>query len=95
MLTTEDHKKKRIYIIGKAIKLKNRLSSYNKTAEHEIVYYKSCNNEETTNVAELAVLAKLKMFKEKANRDRFILPPNKEIKYFINIIDKTIKFLIN
>ena len=38
MLTTEDNKKKRIYIIGKATNLTQRLSSYNKTAEHEVVY---------------------------------------------------------
>ena len=50
ILTTEDNKKKRIYIIGKAIKLKNRLSTYNKTSEHEVVYYKSCKSEEDMNV---------------------------------------------
>ena len=46
MLTTEDNKNKRIYIIGKAKDLKHRLSTYNKTAEHEVVYYKECKNEE-------------------------------------------------
>ena len=58
MLTTEDNKKKRNYIIGtvgicrlvapslklgdKATNLTQRLSGYNKTAEHEVVYYKTC-----------------------------------------------------
>ena len=92
MLTTEDHKKKRLYIIGKAINLKNRLSSYNKTSEHEVVYYKACKSEENMNVIENMVLTKLANYKEKANRDRFILPIEKDINYFTNIIDLSIEF---
>ena len=92
ILTTEDNKKKRIYIIGKANKLKNRLSSYNKTAEHEVIYYKECKSEEDMNLAELMVLNKLKEYREKANRDRFILPQEKEISFFTNIIDNSINF---
>jgi len=68
ILTTEDHKKKRTYIIGKATNLKNRITSYNKTAEHEVVYYKSCKNEDDMNTCEYMVLNKLKEYKEKANR---------------------------
>jgi hypothetical protein len=92
ILTTEDNKKKRIYIIGKAKELKNRLSSYNKTSEHEVVYYKSCKSEEDMNVIELMVINKLKEYKEKANRDRFILPIEKNINLFTDIIDKSIEF---
>ncbi len=94
ILTTEDNKNKNIYIIGKATKLKNRLSTYNKTAEHEVVYYKSCKSEEDMNVIELMVINKLKDYKEKANRDRFILPINKNIKFFTDIIDKSIEFYL-
>jgi hypothetical protein len=94
ILTTEDNKKKRIYIIGKAIKLKNRLSTYNKTSEHEVVYYKSCKSEEDMNVIELMVINKLKEYREKANRDRFILPLEKDITFFTNIIDKSIEFYL-
>jgi hypothetical protein len=46
ILTTEDHIKRRLYIIGKDINLKVRLGSYNKTQEHEVVYYKACKTEE-------------------------------------------------
>ncbi len=92
MLTTEDNKKKRIYIIGKAKELKNRLSTYNKTAEHEVVYYKECKSEENMNIIEMMILSKLEIYKEKANRDRFILPINKNISHFINIIDNAINF---
>ncbi len=94
ILTTKDNKKNRIYIIGKAISLKNRLSVYNKTAEHEVVYYKSCNNEENMNLIEVMVLNKLKIYKERANRDRFILPLEKNISSFINIINECVYFII-
>jgi len=93
MLTTDDNKKKRTYIIGKTINLKNRLSNYNKTAEHEVIYFKSCNNEDDMDVVEIMVLNKLKKYKEKANRDRFILPLEKDIIFFINIIDSCINFI--
>jgi len=92
IVTSEDNKRKRIYIIGKAQKLKNRLSSYNKIAEHEVVYYKECKNEEDMNIIELMVINKLKDCKEQANRDRFVLPIDKDISFFTNIIDKCILF---
>ena len=56
----------------KTSNLQNRLSSYNKTSEHEVIYYKECNKEHL-NLIELNVLSKLKNYQEKANRDRFIL----------------------
>uniref|UniRef100_A0A6C0D9Y7 KilA-N domain-containing protein n=1 Tax=viral metagenome TaxID=1070528 RepID=A0A6C0D9Y7_9ZZZZ len=92
MLTTEDNKKKRIYIIGKAINLKQRLSSYNKTSEHEVVYYKNCNSEKEMTAIETLILNKLKPYQEKANRDRFILPIENDILLFTNIIDNCIQF---
>jgi len=92
MLTTEDNKNKRIYIIGKARNLKNRLSSYNKTAEHEVVYFKGCKNEDNLNTIEQMVLNKLNEYKEKANRDRFVLPLDKDISFFTNVIETCIGF---
>lgn len=88
ILTTEDHKKNRLYIIGKANELKNRIGSYNKTAEHEVIYYKSCNNEYEI---ELMVLNN---YREKANRDRFILPVEKDINFIYNICIKIFLFII-
>ncbi len=93
IITTEDNKKKGIYIVGKAKELTNRLSTYNKTCEHEVTYYKSCENEKYMNLIELMVLSKLDKYREKANRDRFILPKNKDISYFTNIIDESINFI--
>ena len=92
MLTTEDNKKKRIYIIGKTTSLKNRLSTYNKTAEHEVVYYKGCKTKEDMDLIEQMVIKKLKIYKEKANRDRIILPIEKDITFFMDIIDTSVNF---
>ena len=92
MLTTEDNKKKRNYVIGKAINLTKRLSTYNKTAEHEVVYFKECKSEENMNAIENMVLLKLRNYQEKANRDRFILPLENDISLFTNIIENCINF---
>jgi hypothetical protein len=43
-------------------------------------------------IIETMVLNKLDMYKEVANRDRFILPIEKYISFFTNIIDESIKF---
>jgi hypothetical protein len=92
LLTNEYSKEKRIYIIGKTINLKSRLSSYNKSIDHEVVYCKSCVSEEIMSIVENMVLTKMEPYREKANRDRFILPIEKEIDFFINIINDCINF---
>ncbi len=95
LVTSKDNKNKRIYIIGKAKNLKNRLSGYNKTAEHEVVYYKECGNVINMNIIEKMVLVKLQKYQEKANRDRFILPIEKDISFFTKLIDSSVKFILN
>jgi hypothetical protein len=90
IVSTVENIKNRNYIIGKAHKLKNRLSTYNKTTEHQVIYHKSCKNEDDLRIIESIVLNKLKDYKEQANRDRFILPLEKDITFFTNIIDKII-----
>jgi len=92
ILTTADHLKNRTYIVGKAKNLKSRLSTYNKTCEHQVVYYKQCINEEILNLVEIMTLNLLKKYQEKANRDRFILPLQNDISLFINIIENCINF---
>ena len=92
ILTTKDHIKNRIYIIGKAKNLKNRLSTYNKTCDHQVIYHKKCVDEEILNLVEIMVLNKLKHYQEKANRDRFILPLENDISLFTNIVEKCINF---
>jgi hypothetical protein len=75
------------------INLKSILSTYNKSTEYQVVYYKSCKNEDDLTIIESIVLNKLKNYKEQANRDRFILPLEKDITFFTDVIDKAIEFL--
>ena len=93
LLTTEDHLKRRTYIVGKAKNLTNRLGTYNKTCDHTVVYHKECKGEDDMDTAETMILSKLRDYREKANRDRFILPEDKEISFFIGVIDDCISFL--
>jgi len=95
MLTTEDNKKKGIYIIGKTTNLTKRLSGYNKSAEHEVVYARECKNDDDLNTCEIMVLNRLKKYREQSNRDRFILPKEKDITHFKKIIDSCAEFLIS
>ena len=93
ILTTPSHKKEGKYILGKATNLTNRLSTYNKTDEHEVVYYQECKDEDTMTMVEQLVFHKLKDYREQANRERFILPEGKSIELFIDVIKKSIENL--
>lgn len=93
MLTTDSHIKRRTYIIGKAKNLTTRLGTYNKTCDHTVVYYRECKNEEDMTTIENLVLSKLKDYREQANRDRFILPDDKDVSFFTSTIDQCIDFL--
>jgi prophage antirepressor-like protein len=87
LVQDEHHKKERLYIIGKAIDLDCRLSSYNKTHDTKIIYYRSCNSAKQMNHIEKCVLTKLDRYRQVANRDRFILPENEDISLFTNVVD--------
>jgi hypothetical protein len=93
MLTTDDHLKRRTYIIGKATNLTNRLSTYNKTCDHTVVHYRECKNTDDMDTIETMVLNKLRSYREQANRDRFILPDDKDESFFTETIDECIGFL--
>jgi hypothetical protein len=92
LITTEQNKANRIYIVGKAGNLKERLGTYNKTCVHEVIYYKSCVDKTNMNLCEQSVLNKLNKYREVANRDRFVLPIDKDISFFTNIFDLVIDF---
>ena len=78
----------RTYIVGKAISLTERLSQYNKMAEHDVVHYVECNNAEQMSLIEKSILYKLNNYRERADRDRFILPEDKDISFFSNILNE-------
>ena len=83
----EYHKKDRIFVMGKAVILEDRLASYNKTRDHEVIYCRSCNSAQQMNYIEKCVLSKLDKYREVANRDRFILPKDKDISLFTDVVD--------
>lgn len=92
ILTTKRMKKDRVYILGKATNLTSRLSTYNKSDEHEVVYYQCCGDEETMALVENMVFMFLKDYREQANRERFILPVEEEITLFSDVIKKSVEF---
>jgi hypothetical protein len=93
------NEKRGIFKIGKTIiktiNLKYRMSSYNTGVEHKIVYYKECKNEEEMRTIEELIFFKLREFRETANRERFILPVEKDISFFTNTIDLCIALFDN
>jgi hypothetical protein len=93
VLTTNSLKNERRYILGKATNLTNRLSTYNKSDEHEVVYYHPCPDEETMSFIESSIFQKLKKYREQANRERFVLPEDKDISFFIDTIKKCVDFM--
>ena len=92
ILTTDFHLQNRTYIIGESVDLTHRLSSYNKSLEHTVVFTNGCKSVEHMHVVEKMVLYKLDKYREKANRDRYILPENKDISFFINVINNAISW---
>jgi hypothetical protein len=58
-----------------------------------VVHYRECKNEDDMDAAETMVLTKLRSYREKANRDRFILPDDKDDSFFTRTIDECIRFL--
>ena len=92
ILTTALMKKERRYILGKATNLTHRLSTYNKSDEHEVIYYQECGDEETMTLVENMVFHQLEEYREQANRERFVLPKTEEIKFFSEKINKSINF---
>jgi hypothetical protein len=93
ILTTKLLKSENRYIFGKAKNLTSRLSTYNKTDEHEVVFYKECGSEEQMSNVENVVFQKLNKYREQANRERFILPQDQNIDFFIKKIEDVILFL--
>lgn len=92
ILTTPAQQEKRVYIFGKTVNLTNRLSTYNKSDEHTVVYHRECKTEAIMSGAETAIFAKLAGCRAMKNRERFILPEGKDIDYFISVVDDCVAF---
>ena len=86
LLTSKFHQDKRTYIIGKSKNLNSRLSAYNKGVYHDVIYHKSFENKQHMDIIELMILYKLDNCRERLNRDRFILPDDKDVNLFKDIL---------
>ena len=93
LITNEDLLNKRTYIIGSATSLQNRLSTYNKSAEHTVSYFSKCYSKEKMKLLETMVLSKLTDYREVANRDRFVIPDGKDKDFFIEVYKQGEVFL--
>jgi hypothetical protein len=93
ILTTANMKKERRYILGKATNLTSRLSVYNKSDEHEVVYYQECQDEQRMSIVESLVFCKLNQYREQANRERFLLPEDASVNLFSDAIKHCIEFV--
>ena len=91
ILTTPSLKKDRRYILGKAGNLTDRLSTYNKTDEHEVMYYQGCVDLDNMALVESFVFHKLKEYREQANRERFVLPEGVSIEMFIEVVKRSVE----
>ena len=92
LLTSKVHEDKRTYIIGKSKNLNARLSAYNKGTYHKVAYYKPCKNKYHMDITELMILYKLDNYRERMNRDRFILPVDKDINFFTDIFNEAVNW---
>ncbi len=92
IITSPVHRKMRTYIIGKAQNIKSRLSTYNKSMEHEVVYYVECHTGKIAQLVESMVLTRLHKYREVVNRDRFVLPPDTPLTLFTDVLDEAVGF---
>ena len=86
------NKKDRVYVIGKTVDIKGRISNYDKSNDHEVIYYKPFANINVMKIAEDYVLEKLDIYRKQANRDQFILLAGHDIKLFTDVIDDAFNF---
>ena len=93
VLTTPFLKQSNTYIIGKAKNLTTRLSTYNKSDEHEVVYYRQCKDQHLLVATETVILIRLNEYKVLGNRDRITLPRDKTLEDIIDVINDAIEYI--
>lgn len=87
---TDTTKITRRYKIGKTKNLEETLASYNRLEPTEYVFYMDCNSEHMMDSTETFVHSCLSKNRDYANHEYFILPEDKEITFFIRIIQNII-----
>ena len=91
IVTTEYKEAQGHYKIGKTQDLQKRLSTYNTTDKHEVIYYTQCTDKETMNILEKIIFKKLNSKRVEPNKEWFISEEDGED--LINIIEECKKLL--
>jgi hypothetical protein len=76
--------------IGMTCDLTDRLSTYNTSCQHKVLYHRSCKDEETMIIVDKLIKKRLSHCRSQANREYFI----GELDYLIKNIDECIDFII-
>jgi hypothetical protein len=71
IVTTEYKEAQGHYKIGKTQDLQKRLSTYNTTDKHEVIYYTSCGDKETMDILEKLIHKKLNSKRVEPNKEWF------------------------
>ena len=91
IVTTEHKKELGHYKIGKTQDLKKRLSTYNTTDNHEVVYYVSCKNKTNMDLLEKIIFMRLDDYRIEQNKEWFLSNDNSND--LIKIIDECKNFI--
>jgi hypothetical protein len=91
IVTTEYKEAQGHYKIGKTQDLKNRLSTYNTTDKHEVIYYTNCKSKKKLDLLEQLVHDKLEDKRIEPNKEWFLSEEDAED--FIEVINDCKKFL--
>jgi len=91
IVTTEHKKELGHYKIGKTQDLKKRLSTYNTTDTHEVIYNISCKNKNNMDLLEKIIHLRLDEHRIEQNKEWFL--SNDNANDFIKIIDECKNFI--
>jgi len=93
IITTDRLEKDRVYILGRTNNLTSRLSTYNKSDEHKVIFKISCDDKKKMKFIETLVFERLTKYRERPNRERFILPEEDDINLFIEEVKRCRDFI--
>jgi len=91
IVTTEHKKELGHYKIGKTQDLKKRLSTYNTTEDHKVIYNISCKNKNNMDLLEKIIFIRLDNYRIEQNKEWFL--SNNDANDFIKIIDECKNFI--
>jgi len=91
IVTTEYKEAQGYYKIGKAQDLQKRLSTYNTSEKHEVIYYTSCKTKKKMDILEQLIHDKLEDKRVEPNKEWFESEEDSED--FVKVIEECKKFV--